>query len=298
MSAAWPRLTHPPVRVLRQVHRLHPAHQAHRRCRRKPISRRLNYRPTWELRHSNGAHRGPVTSQPSGYGRPDKKTIPTARARSALFSSRDTKETISTPRDRACCHRGSSSQGRVHSGRLAESDSVGSAGRLSGGGQAGCLRLAFASLCLIPAGSLLAGEYNSGVTYGQRERHVQVILTIRAFPMAVRGLDLDKFVGHSGDGSAGLGDQVDSHVKRLIGGIAMSSLFAAGVQISQNHTNSGGSHVGLSVQYPNCRVGRRPAGRRSGPADHIAELAGQPTIKIRPGDASILVLKPSFSRSS
>ena len=133
---------------------------------------------------------------------------------------------------------------------------------------------------LIPAGSLLAGEYNSGVTYGQKR--VQVIWTYLRFPDGSY-VDLDKFVGHSADGSTGLGDQVDNHIKRLIGGIAMSSLFAAGIQISQNHTNSGGS----TLAYPsNTQIAASAAGQQAGQVGEqitARNLQVQPTIKIRPG---------------
>jgi type IV secretion system protein VirB10 len=134
---------------------------------------------------------------------------------------------------------------------------------------------------LIPAGSLLAGEYNSGVTYGQKR--VQVVWTYLRFPDGSY-VDLDKFVGHSADGSTGLGDQVDNHIKRLIGGIAMSSLFAAGIQISQNHTNSGGS----TLAYPsNTQIAASAAGQQAGQVGEqitSRNLQVQPTIKIRPGD--------------
>jgi type IV secretion system protein VirB10 len=133
---------------------------------------------------------------------------------------------------------------------------------------------------LIPAGSLLAGEYNSGVTYGQKR--VQVVWTYLRFPDGSY-VDLDKFVGHSADGSTGLGDQVDNHIKRLIGGIAMSSLFAAGIQISQNHTNSGGS----TLAYPsNTQIAASAAGQQAGQVGEqmtSRNLQVQPTIKIRPG---------------
>ena len=87
---------------------------------------------------------------------------------------------------------------------------------------------------LIPAGALLAGEYNSSVTYGQGR--VQVIWTYLRFPDGSY-INLDKFVSHAAEGAVGLKDQTDNHIKRLVGGVLLSSIFA-GIQISQNHNGS------------------------------------------------------------
>jgi type IV secretory pathway VirB10-like protein len=133
---------------------------------------------------------------------------------------------------------------------------------------------------LIPAGSLLAGEYNSAVTYGQKR--AQVIWTYLRFPDGSY-VDLDKFVSHSADGAAGLGDQVDNHIKRLLGGVALTSAFAAGIQISQNRT--GGNST---LSYPsNTQLAASAAGQQAaqlGEQITTRNLNVQPTIKIRPGD--------------
>jgi type IV secretion system protein VirB10 len=131
---------------------------------------------------------------------------------------------------------------------------------------------------MIPAGSLLAGEYNSGVTYGQKR--VQVIWTYLRFPDGSY-VNLDKFVGHSADGSTGLGDQVDNHLKRLIGDIALASAFAAGIQISTGHTN------GNVLQPSNTELAASAAGEQAAQVGQQLtnrNLNVQPTIKIRPGD--------------
>jgi type IV secretion system protein TrbI len=132
---------------------------------------------------------------------------------------------------------------------------------------------------LIPAGSLLAGEYNSAVTYGQKR--AQVIWTYLRFPDGSY-VDLDKFVSHSADGAVGLGDQVDNHIKRLLGGVAMTSAFAAGIQISQNRT--GGNST---LSYPsNAQLAGAAAGQQAaqlGEQITTRNLNVQPTIKIRPG---------------
>jgi type IV secretion system protein VirB10 len=134
---------------------------------------------------------------------------------------------------------------------------------------------------LIPAGSLLAGEYNSAVTYGQGR--AQVVWTYLRFPDGTY-VDLPKFVGHSADGATGLKDQTDNHLKRLIGGVAMSALFSAGIQISQNRTTGTNS----TLAYPsNAQIGAAAAAQQAaevGQEITSRNLNIQPTLKIRPGD--------------
>jgi type IV secretion system protein TrbI len=134
---------------------------------------------------------------------------------------------------------------------------------------------------LIPAGSLLAGEYNSAVTYGQGR--AQVVWTYLRFPDGTY-VDLPKFVGHSADGATGLKDQTDNHLKRLIGGVALSALFSAGIQISQNRTSGANS----TLAYPsNAQIGAAAAAQQAaevGQQITSRSLSIQPTLKIRPGD--------------
>jgi type IV secretion system protein VirB10 len=132
---------------------------------------------------------------------------------------------------------------------------------------------------MIPAGSLLAGEYNSSVSYGQSR--VQVVWTYLRFPDGSY-INLDRFVSHAADGSVGLKDQTDNHIKRLVGGVLLSSLFAAGIEISQNRngTNS-------TLSYPSTsQVATSAIGQQVGQVgQRITErnLNVQPTLKIRPG---------------
>jgi type IV secretion system protein TrbI len=132
---------------------------------------------------------------------------------------------------------------------------------------------------LIPAGSLLAGEYNSSVTYGQKR--AQVIWTYLRFPDGSY-VNLDKFTSHSADGAVGLKDKVDNHIGRLLAGVAMTSAFAAGIQISQNRT--GGNST---LSYPsNAQLAGAAAGQQAaqlGEQITTRNLNVQPTIKIRPG---------------
>jgi type IV secretion system protein VirB10 len=133
---------------------------------------------------------------------------------------------------------------------------------------------------LIPAGSLLAGRYNSSVTYGQGR--VQVVWTYLRFPDGSY-VDLDKFPGQSADGSTGFKDKTDNHLKRLIGGVALSSLFAASIEIATGHSGSNstlsypstGQLAGVAAGQQAAQVGQQLTNRN---------LNIQPTIKIRPGD--------------
>jgi type IV secretion system protein TrbI len=132
---------------------------------------------------------------------------------------------------------------------------------------------------MIPAGSRLVGEYNSNVTYGQNR--VQVVWTAIYFPDA-SFIDLDRMPSHAADGAVGLKDQVDNHWKRVIGGVALSSVLAAGLQISQNRTNgsvlaypSAGQEAGAAVGTQAAQLGEQITNRN---------LNIQPTLKIRPGE--------------
>ena len=131
---------------------------------------------------------------------------------------------------------------------------------------------------MIPAGSRLVGEYNSSVTYGQSR--VQVAWTAVYFPDGSH-VDLDRMGSHAADGSSGLKDQVDNHYKRLIGGVVLSSLFAAGIQVSQNRSQT-------ALQYPSTgQVVGAAVGQQAGElGEQITNrnLNIQPSIKIRAGE--------------
>ena len=143
---------------------------------------------------------------------------------------------------------------------------------------------------MIPAGSLLAGEFNSSVTYGQGR--VQVVWTYLRFPDGSY-INLDKFVSHAADGAVGLKDQTDNHLKRLVGGVLLSSAFAAGIQISQNHngTNSTLGYPSTS-QIAASAVGQQAA--QLGEQLTSRNLNVQPTLKIRPGEPFYVSVQKSM----
>lgn len=88
---------------------------------------------------------------------------------------------------------------------------------------------------LIPQGSRLLGTYNSHVTYGQKG--LQVIWTRIIYPDG-SAIDLDGMVGADVKGNSGFRFDVDNHYKRLIGMALLTSVFAAGIEISQRNQTS------------------------------------------------------------
>lgn len=139
----------------------------------------------------------------------------------------------------------------------------------------------------IPAGSIAIFEYNSSISYGQNR--VQAVCTAIYFPDGSH-IDLDRMPAHSADGTTGLKDKVDNHYKRLFGSIALTSILAAGVQISQNRNGANsllqypsiGQEIGSSVGEAASQAGSQLMSRN---------LNIQPTVWIRPGEPFSLWVK-------
>jgi type IV secretion system protein VirB10 len=130
---------------------------------------------------------------------------------------------------------------------------------------------------LVPAGSTLVGIYNSHVGYGQSG--LQAVWQRVIFPDG-SSLSLGGFEGDDNTGAAGFRDQVDNHWGRILSGALLTSLFSAGIELSQG-TNSSvlqspsvgqqtGQAVGQQVGQLGVEVTRR-------------NLNIQPTIMVRPG---------------
>ncbi len=138
----------------------------------------------------------------------------------------------------------------------------------------------------IPAGSRLVGEYNSSVSYAQNR--VQIVWTAVYFPDG-SFIDLDRMPSHSAEGATGLKDQTDNHCKRIVAGVALSSILSAGLQVSQNRTN------GSVLTYPS--TGQVIASGVGTQASQLGEqltnrnLNIQPTLKIRPGEIFAVSVK-------
>ena len=130
---------------------------------------------------------------------------------------------------------------------------------------------------LIPQGSRLIGRYDSRVSYGQDG--LQVAWSRVIYPDA-SSIDLNGMAGLDSHGAAGLRDTVDHHYKRLIGGVALSTLFTAGFAVSQARNQSVLSYqtpgqaastaVGQEVNETGAQLARR-------------NLNVQPTIKVPAG---------------
>ena len=91
---------------------------------------------------------------------------------------------------------------------------------------------------LIPQGARMVGIYSSRVTYGQKG--LQVIWTRIIYPDGT-SINLDGMPGTDIKGNAGFRYDVDNHYKRLIGFAVLTSLFSAGLEISQRGTTGGTS---------------------------------------------------------
>jgi type IV secretion system protein TrbI len=95
---------------------------------------------------------------------------------------------------------------------------------------------------------------------------------------------IDTMMGYSADGSSGLHDRVDNHYKRLIGGVALSSMLAAGLQISQNRNASvlqypsTSQEIGAAVGQQTTQVGQQLTQRNMNIQPTLIIEAGKPFL--------------------
>ena len=125
---------------------------------------------------------------------------------------------------------------------------------------------------LIPQGSRLVGQYDSGVAFGQSR--VLLVWTRLILPDG-RSIVLERLPGADPAGNAGLQDGVDNHWGQLFKAAALSSILGVGTQIGASDNENG------LIQA-----------LRQGPADTLNQagqqvigrsLNIQPTLTIRPG---------------
>jgi len=130
---------------------------------------------------------------------------------------------------------------------------------------------------LIPSGSTLIGVYNSHIGYGQNA--LQAVWRRVIFPDG-SSLSLGGFEGDDSTGAMGFRDQVDNHWGRILSGALLTSLFSAGVELSQGTNSSvlqsptAGQQVGQAVGQQVGQLGVEVTRRN---------LNIQPTIVVRPG---------------
>lgn len=130
---------------------------------------------------------------------------------------------------------------------------------------------------LIPQGTKIFGHYDSQVAFGQAR--VLVSWQRLIFPDSST-LELEGMSGHDQAGQSGFGDQVNNHYGRIFGGALLTSLLAAGYQLSQTQQQSAlavpsnqqvaAAAVGQQVSEVGVEIARR-------------NLRIQPTLEIRKG---------------
>jgi type IV secretion system protein TrbI len=88
---------------------------------------------------------------------------------------------------------------------------------------------------LIPNGSRLVGTYQSGIAYGQTR--ARVVWTRLIFP-DTSSIDLLNMEGNDTEGLAGLSGSVDNHFGQVWGNAILTSVLAAGLELSQAQSGS------------------------------------------------------------
>jgi type IV secretory pathway VirB10-like protein len=125
---------------------------------------------------------------------------------------------------------------------------------------------------LIPQGARLVGSYDSVVAYGQK-RALLVWQRI-VFPDG-SSVQLDNAPATDAGGYSGVQDKVDSHTWRLLKGIALSTLFGVGTQLS---LGSGESDLVRAI-----RESAQQNASHAGDQITLRNLDVQPTLTVRPG---------------
>jgi type IV secretion system protein VirB10 len=129
---------------------------------------------------------------------------------------------------------------------------------------------------VIPQGSRVIGSYNSRITYGQRG--LQVIWTRLTFPDG-SSIDLGGLNGEDVRGLSGFRDKVNNHYGKLFAIAALTSVFAAGVELSQRQ-NGGNVYTGTPTvnQTISASVGQQIGQLGTTLAER--QLNVQPTVTI------------------
>lgn len=127
------------------------------------------------------------------------------------------------------------------------------------------------SLLLIPQGTRIIGEYDNGVTFGQRR--VLLVWTRLIFPNG-RSIVLERLPGADAAGYAGLEDGVDYHWGDLMRAAGLSTLLAVGVELATDDEDR-------LVQA--IRDGAVDTINDAGQQIVQRQLQVEPTLTIRPG---------------
>ena len=135
---------------------------------------------------------------------------------------------------------------------------------------------------LIPQGARILGHYNADIGFAQER--AQIVWDRLIMPNG-NSVQLETMVGTDKAGYAGLADQVDHHLGRLIGAVILSSVISAGANLATDSAqeNSFVDDLGDSAAQRAATIGSQIVDR---------QLNVQPTITIRPGfKLNILVNK-------
>ncbi|RJE84206.1 TrbI/VirB10 family protein [Paracoccus onubensis] len=127
------------------------------------------------------------------------------------------------------------------------------------------------SLLLIPQGTRVIGEYDAGVTFGQRR--VLLVWNRLIFPDG-RSLVLERLPGADAAGFSGLEDGVDHHWRDLMKAAGLSTLLAAGTELA-------GDEEDRLIRA--IRDGAQDTINQAGQQIVQRQLQVAPTLTIRPG---------------
>jgi type IV secretory pathway VirB10-like protein len=137
---------------------------------------------------------------------------------------------------------------------------------------------------LIPQGSKVLASYDSMVAYGQER---VLVCWQRLIRPDGSSLSLDCQPGVDLGGNAGFTDQIDNHWWRVITGIALGSVLAAGVVVPQGNVTGYVPTIGQGMA-----ASAAGAVNQAGQQITSRALNIQPTIKVRPGfSVNVLVTK-------
>ena len=144
---------------------------------------------------------------------------------------------------------------------------------------------------LVPLGSRIIGFYDNKITYGQER--VGITWNRLIFPNGY-SLDLEGLQGSDNAGYSGLKDRVNNHTGRLLRGVLISSILAAGASIA-----TGGSPTYYDQQSFGQLAGRGAAENIAGVGQKLAEkdLSIPPTVTIRPGTRFTVIVDKDFALS-
>lgn len=139
---------------------------------------------------------------------------------------------------------------------------------------------------LIPQGSKLIGQFSNQIAYGQDRIAVawQRVIYPSGNSISLKGMQ-----GSDVAGFAGFSDQVDNHYWRIFGASFVMGVITAGMQYSQNNTNSNVQTGGYGFTNPNPSVGQTLSGSLGQQLGQTGMMITQknlniaPTITIRQG---------------